>query len=67
MLFLNPHVTTEIQFLEACLYMCTHSNLILPATHHHAPFPNEKVEAICSYEAEVYLEYKPCADSDYNH
>lgn len=28
--FLNPLVTTERQLLEACLYMCTHSNLILP-------------------------------------
>lgn len=37
--------------------MCVHANLILTAMHCHVHFPNEKVEAICNFEAEVYLEY----------
>lgn len=49
------------------LFMHIYSPLILPAMLCHAHFSNEKVKIIFSYEAEIYLEDKPYADSGYNH
>lgn len=60
-------ITTERQFLAACLGTCTHSNFILPAVCCGAHFPNEKVEALFCSDAEVTLAHEPKADSDTRH
>lgn len=60
-------ITTERQFLAACLCTCTHSNLILPAVCCGAHFPNEEAEALCRCDAEVTLAHEPKADSGTRH